>query len=56
MNQTMTEPADPAMPAMPDFERYRAYLRVLAEIHLGPQLRTKDDASDIVQISLLEAN
>jgi len=50
----MTEPT--ATPGAPDFERYRSYLRVLAEIHLGSQLRTKIDASDIVQISLLEAH
>lgn len=43
-------------PAPPDFDRYRQYLRVLAEIHLGSQLRTKVDASDIVQVSLLEAH
>lgn len=46
----------PAAPSAPDFERYRSYLRVLAEIHLGQQLRAKVDASDIVQISLLEAH
>lgn len=51
----MTDALPPDV-AAPDFERYRNYLRVLAEIHLGSQLRTKVDASDIVQISLLEAH
>jgi RNA polymerase sigma-70 factor, ECF subfamily len=59
-------PAEPAMTTIescvppsdppPDFERYRQYLHVLAEMHLGAPLRTKVDASDLVQISLLEAH
>lgn len=38
------------------FDRYQGYLQVLARSQLGRHLRGKCDASDIVQMTLLEAH
>ena len=48
----MNETAEPT----PDIERYRNYLRVLADIQLGKRLQSKVDASDIVQVTMYEAH
>src|SRR5262245_57155613 len=44
------------MPSAPSPERFRSYLRVLAELHLGRNGREKVDPSDVVQETMLEAH
>src|SRR5262245_32762162 len=56
MDQVIESRRDAAAAPPPSPERFRSYLRVLAEWHRGRAGREKVDPSDVVQETMLEAH
>src|SRR5262245_6706494 len=56
MDQTVGTHREAPSASTPSPERFRSYLRVLAELHLGRAGRAKVDPSDVVQETMLEAH
>jgi RNA polymerase sigma-70 factor (ECF subfamily) len=56
MDQTTGPRREVPSISTPSPERFRSYLRVLAELHLGRAGRGKVDPSDVVQDTMLEAH
>jgi RNA polymerase sigma-70 factor (ECF subfamily) len=56
MEQIIGSRRDVPAASTPSPERFRSYLRVLAELHLGRAGREKVEPSDVVQETMLEAH